>query len=182
MNVMAFSPSDGACQKATRACPCGYRGHPRRACTCSPREADRYLARLSGPLLDRVDLQVETPAVGFAEWGAAPAAAESLMVVSARVALARERQARRWGAGLSNALVGPGALRRGALADAGALSALAAAEKACALSARAMDRVLRVARTIADLAGSETTGLVHLAEALQYRALDRLRSGLMEKA
>jgi magnesium chelatase family protein len=168
---------------ATNPCPCGWRGHPRRACSCAAPTVARYLGRLSGPLLDRVDLQVETPAVAFGDWAQDGASAEGTKAVRARVAAARERQRARLGdapAALNAFTPAPDA-RRHARLDQRGLDLLAAAERATALSARALDRVLRVSRTIADLAGAERVGAGHLAEALQYRALDRLRAVLEEQ-
>jgi magnesium chelatase family protein len=168
---------------ATNPCPCGWRGHPRRACTCAAPIVARYLGRLSGPLLDRVDLQVETPAVSFGDWAGEGARAESSSAVRTRVAGARAVQRERLGDAPSalNAFVPAAEARRHARLGADGLAVLAAAERATALSARALDRVLRVARTIADLAGAQSVSAAHLAEALQYRALDRLRAVLEEQ-
>ncbi|MDX6769258.1 MAG: YifB family Mg chelatase-like AAA ATPase [Elusimicrobiota bacterium] len=168
---------------ASNPCPCGWRGHPRRACECGPHETARYLSRLSGPLLDRVDLQVETTAVRFEEWSR-PASAESSASVRARVAAARERQAARWGAGPGalNAFVDAPRLRKEGRFTDEALRTLGAAEAAYALSARALDRALRVARTAADLAGREAVEGGAVREALNLRALERLRAGLGEAA
>lgn len=165
---------------ATLPCPCGWRGHPRRACTCAAPVVARYLGRLSGPLLDRVDLQVETPSVSFGDWAADGAREESTASVRARVAGARERQRARLGDAPAalNAFIPAAEARRHARLGPEGLAVLAAAERASALSARSLDRVLRVARTIADLAGAPAVAAAHLAEALQYRALDRLRSAL----
>ena len=165
---------------ATNPCPCGWRGHPRRGCSCAAPQVARYLSRLSGPLLDRIDLQVEMPAVVFSDWASDGVGAETSEAVRARVAKARELQRARLGDGPAalNAFVAAPVARRHARLDLAGLSVLSAAERSAALSARALDRVVRVARTIADLAGAETVAPSHLAEALHYRALDRLRSAL----
>mgnify|MGYP001578970451 CR=1 FL=1 len=130
-----------------------------------------------------MDLQVETGAVRFEEW-AKTGAAETSVVVRARVGAARERQYARWGAGHAglNAFVEPVRLRKDGRFTADALRALSSAEAAYALSARALDRALRVARTIADLAGDADVGRLAVAEALNMRALERLRAGLGENA
>ncbi len=168
---------------ASNPCPCGWRGHPRRGCDCGPHETARYLARLSGPLLDRVDLQVEATAVSFEDW-ARVAPAESSAVVRARVSAARDRQAARWGdgPGALNAFVDPVRLRKEGRFTDEALRTLGQAEAACALSARALDRALRVARTAADLAGEDDVDGARVREALSLRALERLRAGLKEAA
>ena len=165
---------------AANPCPCGWRGHPRKACVCSSGAVGRYLARLSGPLIDRIDLQIEIPAVAFSDWAAPAADGESSALVRGRVAGARERQRARWGGGATavNAFIEAASFRRGARARPEALAALAAAERKTALSARALDRVLRVARTIADLAQEPEIGASHVMEAVLQRGLDRLRSGL----
>ncbi|MBI4061842.1 MAG: ATP-binding protein, partial [Elusimicrobia bacterium] len=169
---------------AANPCPCGWRGHPRRTCVCSPLAIGRYLARFSGPLIDRIDLQIETPSVAFGDWAdagpASKAAGDSSAAVRARVSAARARQRARWGESSAplNAFVDAAAFRRDALVLPEAFDALAAAERKTALSARALDRVLRVARTIADLSEHDAVGASDVLEAASLRGLDRLRSGL----
>lgn len=177
-------PSRFTLVAAANPCYCGYLGHPQKQCKCTPKMVDQYLGRLSGPLLDRIDLQIEVGPVSFDEWaqGHTPSksSAESSVVVRERVAAARAIQRKRWGEGTAalNAFVGPAILRREGKISAPAYSTLEAAQRMTALSARAMDRILRVARTIADLAGSEEVGSSHVAEAVQYRSVDKLKSYL----
>ncbi len=155
---------------ALNPCPCGHLGDERRPCLCSPASVTRYRSRISGPLLDRMDLHVWLPPLSAAEMQE-PAAGEPSAPVRARVAQARERQRRR-GTGL-NALLSPRALRAHAAPDAAGGRLLARAMESLGLSARAWTRVLRVARTIADLEGALKVAAPHVAEALQYRILDR---------
>jgi magnesium chelatase family protein len=143
-------------------------------CLCTPAERDRYLGRISRPLLDRIDLHVELPAVPPGDLVAAKGGERST-AIRARVLEARDRQQQRF-AGTSvraNAEMGPRQLRRFAPVPPAAERLLAAAMRHLGLSARGHDRVLKIARTIADLAGSATIGEEHCAEAIQYRGLDR---------
>ncbi|MDQ7844814.1 MAG: YifB family Mg chelatase-like AAA ATPase, partial [Armatimonadota bacterium] len=160
---------------AMNPCPCGHRGEEGAECLCTPPQVARYLGRLSGPLLDRIDLHVEVPRLPPADLTAA-AGGESSAAVLARVCAARDRQAGRFAGGVTcNALMSRKHLRRHCrLGDAEQTFVRAASER-LGLSARGYDRLLRVARTIADLDGSEAITRAHLAEAFQYRALDRLR-------
>ncbi len=157
---------------AMNPCPCGQLGSPLQACRCSPDEAARYQSRLSGPLLDRIDLQVEVPAVPLATLAQAPDGEPSARI-AARVAAARERALQRQGV-LNHALSGE-ALERHAALDAAGAAFLESAAQRLGWSARGYHRVLRVARSIADLAGSETIALPQLAEAIQYRRVLVLR-------
>jgi magnesium chelatase family protein len=172
---------------ATNPCPCGYLGHPQKSCSCTAHAVEGYLGRLSGPLLDRIDLQIEVGPVDFADWApnakAPGTPRESSSAVRERVAAARARQAKRWGEGASalNGLVEPAVLRREADATSQAFQTLEAAQRVAAFSARALDRVLRVARTIADLSGSEQVGPPHVIEAVGFRSLDKLRSYLHQQ-
>jgi magnesium chelatase family protein len=143
-------------------------------CLCTPAERDRYLGRLSRPLLDRFDLHVELPPVPPVDLVAAKDG-EGSATIRARVFVARDRQRHRF-AGTSvctNAEMGPRQIRRFAPVPPAAERLLAAAMSRLGLSARGHDRVLKVARTIADLEGSATIGEEHCAEAIQYRGLDR---------
>jgi magnesium chelatase family protein len=150
---------------AMNPCPCGWLGSAR-ACRCSPDVVARYQGRLSGPLLDRIDMTVEVPAMGAAELLDAPAG-EASAVVQARCAAARERAMQRQGKA-NQALHGEEIAQHVALvAAAGEFLRLAA--QRLDWSARATHRTLKVARTIADLAGSASVAVVHVAEAVQYR-------------
>lgn len=156
-------------KKATRPCPCGYLGDASGRCRCSPEQVARYRARISGPLLDRIDLKVEAPAPRDAEM-IVPAAAEGSASIRARVVAARERQVARQGK--PNALLGVREIERHCALDSKAAKLLRQAIARLSLSARAYHRVLRVARSVADLAGAGTIAGEHVAEAIQYRRLD----------
>jgi len=167
-------PADFMLVAAMNPCPCGYLGDGRRACRCTTHELLRYRRRISGPLLDRIDLHVDVPAVAYAALpnvGSGEGSAE----VRERVMRARRAQGERAGKRLPrcNARLRGGALRAHCALDAAGRSLLAQAVEKLGLSARAHDRILRVARTIADLEGADAIRPVHVAEAVQYRALDR---------
>ncbi len=154
---------------AMNPCPCGYLGAfaaTGKSCRCTPDAVARYQSRLSGPLLDRIDLQVEVPAVAVHAL-MAQADGESSATVAARVAAARQLQVQRQG--MPNAAIEVGRIDALCRTDAAAASFLHAAAQRLGWSGRGLHRSLKVARTIADLAGAEQIGSAHVAEAMQYR-------------
>jgi len=155
---------------AMNPCPCGYFGHPLRACRCAPPQRDRYAARISGPLLDRIDIRVEVPWLPPDVLGD-ERQQESSSRIRERVMLARARQAARGpeGGAALNARLSGRMLRRFARPDDAGRALLHSAVERLALSGRAHDRILRVARSIADLAGRPSVVADDVAEALQYR-------------
>ncbi|ASZ09559.1 YifB family Mg chelatase-like AAA ATPase [Chitinophaga pendula] len=156
-------------------CPCGYFNHPEKSCSCPPGAVQKYLNRVSGPLLDRIDLHVEVTPVPFSALSSQQAA-ESSKDIRVRVMAARKVQAQRFQGqdGLyCNAQMSSKQLKRICLTDNAGDALLKKAMQQLKLSARAYDRILKVSRTIADLEGSEQIQPTHLAEAIQYRTLDR---------
>lgn len=156
-------------------CPCGYYNHPTRNCVCSPGQVQRYLNKISGPLLDRIDIQVEIVPVPFEEISK-NTPSESSSTIRERVIRARQIQARRFAdqPGIySNAQMNSRLLHQYAQPDTSGLELLRNAMNRLNLSARAYDRILKVSRTIADLEGSPNIRPEHLAEAISYRNLDR---------
>jgi magnesium chelatase family protein len=158
---------------AMNPCPCGYRGDGQRECLCTPGQIARYLSRISGPLLDRIDLHVEVPRLDAAEL-TSPASAEPSAAILARVVAARSHQASRFGGtAFCNAEMRVRQLRRHCRLGDEAKALLRVTVERLGLSARAYAGVVRVARTIADLEGGEAITPAHLAEAVQYRTVDR---------
>lgn len=156
-------------------CPCGYYNHPTHRCACNPGQIQRYMNRISGPLLDRIDIQVEVTPVPLEDLAAAPAG-EPSSAIRERVIRARDVQTARFAdepAVHCNAQMTARQLERYARPDAEAARRLAFAMKTLDLSARAYERILKVARTIADLAGADHVGADHVGEAVSYRNLDR---------
>lgn len=151
---------------AMNPCPCGYLGHPKRTCRCTPDTIARYQGRISGPLLDRIDLQLSVPAT-TADTLLGTADGESSATIAARVAATRARQFARQGK--TNALLDAAGIERHCRPEAAAAGLLRAAFEKLDWSARAYHRVLKVARTIADLAQADGIGSAHAAEAIQYR-------------
>ncbi len=158
---------------AMNPCPCGYQGHPERECVCTPFQVRKYRGKISGPLLDRIDLHVEVPALRVAELTEEMPPAESSAAVRLRVLAARERQTARHGRALANAHLGTKELRAHCRLEDGPKALLKTAVSRLGLSARSFDRVLKVARTIADLEGSPVLREEHVAESVGYRSLDR---------
>ena len=158
---------------AMNPCKCGWYGHPSGRCRCSPRDVRRYHARVSGPLLDRIDIIVEVPALDFDEL-TEPSAGEPSETIRARVNAARAVQRARYGddTTATNAHMGPRALAQFCTLSPECEQLMHQAFDSMALTARSYDRILRVARTIADLDGAQTIALTHLAEAIQYRTYD----------
>lgn len=161
---------------ATQECPCGHLGDSRRSCTCTALQIAAYLARLSGPLLDRLDIQIQVPALSFDEL-TTPPQGEPSVKVRERVNKARARQQARLASAKSrlhcNAQMGPREIRAHCAINADGTALLKAAVDRLGLSARGFDRLLKVSRTIADIEGEEGIQVRHLAEAIQYRSLER---------
>ena len=168
-------PANFTLVAAMNPCPCGYYNHPTKECTCSPGSVHRYMGRISGPLLDRIDLQVEVIPVEPAELTSA-APGEPSSAIRERVIRAREVQAERFRGveGVhTNSMMGSSLLRSCCRLDADSSALLTRAMERLSLSARAYDRILKVARTIADLAGRAEIAAADVAEAIGYRSLDR---------
>ncbi len=159
---------------AMNPCPCGHLGDPRHECECTAPTIQRYRQRVSGPLLDRIDLHLEVPAVALEDLKGS--AGESTQVVAGRVTAARDRQRDRWAESdrqAWNSSLGPAEMRQCCRLESNAQRILDEAFEKLGLSARALHRVVKVSRTLADLAASENIRPEHVAEAIQYRSLDR---------
>lgn len=160
---------------AMNPCPCGFRGDPKKQCSCTPMQIERYLSRISGPLLDRIDIHIEVPPVPFRELSDATDGTSS-ETMKADVTRARQHQARRFTDAPStreNGKMKPPEIRKYCRLNPDAEQLLKAAMEDMGLSARAHDKILRIGRTIADLADSEEIRSEHLTEAINYRTLDR---------
>ncbi len=159
---------------AMNPCPCGYLGHPNGKCRCTPDQVSRYRGKISGPLLDRIDIQIEVPALSENEL-TKQADGESSSVVQARVEIAYQRQLARQGK--PNSQLATKEIDRLCKPDEAGENLLKQAISRLSLSARAYHRILKLARTIADLAGKEDITSAYIGEAIQYRRLDRSASG-----
>jgi magnesium chelatase family protein len=156
-------------------CPCGFYNHPERECSCAPGTVQKYLNKISGPLLDRIDLHVEVTPVAFNELSSIQNE-EKLATIRERVIRAREIQSARFAAHpgtYANAQMSSKLLKEICIINTSGHNLLKTAMERLNLSARAYDRILKVGRTIADLSASADIKAEHLAEAIQYRSLDR---------
>jgi magnesium chelatase family protein len=173
----ATYPADFMLIAAMNPCPCGFRGHPKKECQCTALRIQKYIGKISGPLLDRIDLQVELPALNVEDLFNEKQKVESSVSVKIRVEQARRVQEDRYrpaaGRVRDNAHLSPKEMRKfcGLTPDGEAI--LKASVERLGLSARAFDRIRKVARTIADLEASSTIEARHVAEAIQYRFFDR---------
>jgi magnesium chelatase family protein len=168
-NMTLSFPSNFMLVAAMNPCPCGYYGDTTRECRCTPAIIQRYLGKISGPLIDRIDIQIEVPAVPYKELRSRDAA-ECSADMRERAARARQVQQSR---GFANARMPSRMLRKLCALDDSGERTLEMAMKRMSLSARAHDRILKVARTIADIDGAASIAAKHIAEAIQYRSLDR---------
>lgn len=161
-------------KKATRGCPCGYWNSVLKECTCTPPLIQRYLAKISGPLLDRIDLHIDVPEVKYKELTAG-ARGEASKVIAQRVCKARDVQLRRFRNTtiFCNAQMRPAEISKYCVLDESTRKMLESAIQRLGFSARAYDRILKVSRTIADLVDSAEIREEHVSEAVQYRSLDR---------
>jgi magnesium chelatase family protein len=155
-------------------CPCGFYNHPTKECTCQPFAINRYFSRISGPLLDRIDMHIEVVPVSLSEING-DQVEESSAEIRKRVIAARQIQSQRFkGTNIhSNAMMNSAMLRTFCPLSREVRALLESAMSRLNLSARAYDRIIKVARTIADLAGSDNIEAAHIAEAINYRTLDR---------
>jgi magnesium chelatase family protein len=155
-------------------CPCGYFNDPTHECTCTPPMIQRYVSKISGPLLDRIDIHIDVPAVKYRELRG-DEQPESSADIRERVEPARNRQLKRFEGTkiFANAQMTPRLIQKSCKLDPAAEQLLENAMTRMGLSARAHDRILKVARTIADLEGADNIATKHIAESIQYRSLDR---------
>ena len=173
LNSTTF-PANFMLLAAFNPCPCGYRNDPRRDCHCTVPQVERYMSKISGPLLDRIDIHIEVPAVAYKELSGGPSGVTSQQMRD-QVTQARAIQARRFGKSATrlNAHMSHRQIRDFCKLDEAGMNLLRSTMHELGLSARAHDKILRVARTIADLEQSESISSMHLSEAVNYRMLDR---------
>jgi magnesium chelatase family protein len=173
LNSTTF-PANFMLLAAFNPCPCGYRNDPRRECHCTVPQIERYMGKISGPLLDRIDIHIEVPAVPYKELSSARAGSSSADMRD-QVILARKTQAARFSGSPTrhNAKMSHRQIREFCKLDDAGSNLLRSTMSELGLSARAHDKVLRMARTIADLDSSESISTTHLSEAVNYRMLDR---------
>jgi magnesium chelatase family protein len=168
-------PANFMLAAAMNPCPCGYATDPNKKCNCTVPQIQKYLSRISGPLFDRIDIHIEVPAVNFKELSS-DRAGEKSEVIRARVVFARRRQLERFKSDkrvFSNSDMNSKALKKYCPLSEDCRNLLKNAIDKLGLSARAYDRIIKVARTIADLEAEEDIKAPHIAEAIQYRSLDR---------
>lgn len=167
-------PADFMLVAAANPCPCGYRSDPRRSCNCTPPQVERYMGRISGPLLDRIDIHIEVPAVPFEELAATNSNATTSETMRVSVDRARAVQLDRFAQMTTryNAQMTSREVRKYCVLSSICSKLLRQSVEEMGLSARAHDKILRVSRTIADVEGAESIGEEHLAEAINYRSLD----------
>ncbi|MEW6367076.1 MAG: YifB family Mg chelatase-like AAA ATPase [Acidobacteriota bacterium] len=157
---------------AVNPCPCGYFGDPTRTCACTPLQRQKYFGRISGPILDRIDIQLEVPAVNLKELRA-ERSGEASTAIRQRVRTARDVQAKRSRTARVNARLDSRGIKKHCVVDDRIMSLLDAASRQVGISARAYNRILRVSRTIADLENADHISHHHVAEAIQMRSIDR---------
>ncbi len=163
-----------SCYSVLHGCPCGYLSDSRHECICSYHQIHRYMSKISGPLLDRIDIHVDVPAVPYRDM-MKEAHAEPSKEIRKRVTAARNIQSKRFGKTkiYSNSQMSSRHIKKFCKIDDESISFLETAVEKLGLSARAYNRVLKISRTIADLAGEPDIGVDHVSEAIQYRSLDR---------
>ena len=174
MDSLALSLSGVYGKKATQECPCGFFNDPTRECSCTPTLIQRYISRISGPLLDRIDIHIDVPAVKYGDLSS-KAPGEASSEIRRRVTQARKIQQERFQQDkiYSNAQMSPRLIRQHCEIGEDSRKHLEYAMTKMGLSARAYDRILKVSRTIADLDNCEHIQARHISESIQYRSLDR---------